>query len=377
MPCKCSIRKKLLKKNLKISNSNTYLDYCSTTKPDIEVLKEVEKAYRVNWGNPSSQNTFGVNIYSIIKDKTQKLLKLLHLENSYIYFDSSSSSIINKINNQLNKKIVTTTIEHRSLLLNSQAQVTVNSSGLVNIDELKKNISSNTIFIYSPVNHETGNIQEIEKIYKVCKDANCKVVLDCVQTISRLPLKKWKPYCDGFYFSGHKIHGIPGAAALITYTNFQNLKVSETLEFSIYEGTINSPGVIGLLIAAENLLINIPRELQTLQTLHNEALQIIKTIEKPVIIESNKNSAPGIINISLPQIKDIEELLLYLNNDNIYVSRFSACNGNITANSYVLTNMGREKTSASKSIRISFGKNSKRGDFYKLTNSINAFLRLK
>lgn len=377
MPCKCSLRKRLLESNSKVSKADTYLDYCSTTKPDLEVLREVEKVFRIFWGNPSSQSTAGVNVYRAIINKSQKLLKLLDLESSHIYFDSSSSTIIKKINKQLKKEIITTVIEHKSLLENSHLHLPVDNNGQLNIDELKKNISSNTIFIYSPVNHETGTIQDIETIYKKCKSANCLVILDCVQTISRLHQYNWKPFCDGFYFSGHKIHSIPGAATLITNKEFKDLKVNDTLPFSLYEGTINSAGIIGLLTATENLIINFSKELQILKALHNDAINIIKKLKTPFKIESNKNSAPGIINISFPKLKNIEELLLFLNNNNIYVSRFSACSGNITDNSYVLKEMNREIVSTTTSIRISFGKYSKRGDFFKLIDSINSFFRLK
>lgn len=375
MACKCTLRKKLIKKDIKLGTEDIYLDYCSTTKPDINILAEIEKTNRLFWGNPSSQNSRGVFLFKEIEKYSNKLLQLLGTKNHKIFFDTSSSSIIKQIKDNTDKKIVTTNIEHRSLLENSHIQLPINKEGEIDLFKMKEVITKDSIFIYSPVNHETGHIQKCKSIYEVCKKSGATVILDCVQTISRLETNKWIDYSDGFYFSGHKIYSIPGAAAIILNKSTNLFKENETLPFSIYQGTINSPGIIGLLLAGINLINNFNNELPYITNLHKDALNIFNNINTEVVNNST-HSAPGIINISLPNIDKIENLLFHLNNNRIYLSRFSSCTGDINIASKILLNLDKEPNISKKSLRISFGKHSKRHDFFKLVNSINEYIRL-
>lgn len=375
MACKCNLRKKLINKDIKLGTDDIYLDYCSTTKPDINILAKIEKINRLFWGNPSSQNSRGVYLFKKIEKYSNKLLQLLETKDYNIYFDSSSSSIIKQIYDNTKKQIVTSNIEHSSLLNNSHLQLPTNYNGEIDLNKIKEVITNNSIFIYSPVNHETGYIQNCKTIYETCKKLGATVILDCVQTISRLKASKWLKYCDGFYFSGHKIHSIPGAATIIVNNTVKLFKENETLPFSIYQGTINTPGIIGLLMAGINLINNFENEISYIKNLHNDALNIFNNINTEVI-NNSIHSAPGIINISLPNIDKIEDLLLHLNINRIYISRFSACTGDINIPSKILLNTKKDEKTSQKSLRISFGKHSKRNDFFKLVNSINEFIRL-
>lgn len=375
MSCKCSLRKKLIKKELYLGKEDIYLDYCSTTKPDVNILAEVEKVNRLMWGNPSSQNSRGVYLYKTIENYSKIFLNLINTTEHKIFFDTSSSSIAKKIFNDSNKTIITSNTEHNSLSVNSHKQIAVDKNGRIPIKILESILTEDSIFIYSPVNHETGQIQDCYEIFNACKKKKALVILDCVQTITRLKKSNWLEFCDGFYFSGHKIHSIPGAAALLIKNNINLFKENETLTFSLYDGTINTPGIIGLLLSAINLIKNQNSELQYITALHNDAIRILENI-KTEVIHNTDNAAPGIINISLPKINNLEDLLLHLNNHKIYLSRFSACTGDINIPSKILQNFSKDLEISKTSIRISFGKNSKRNDFYNLVNSINEYMRL-
>lgn len=379
MTCGCNLRKRITKDNILLDKRDVYLDYNATTKPNINVLAKVDKFNRNSWGNPSAQNSRGVHLYNYLIKEIDTTKQYLNCKDSNIFFACSSSSIIKKLRDRLEKrKIVTSKIEHNSLLEFSNININVDSHGSINLNELKKCFESQTlapILIYSPVNHETGTIQSFKEIYYLAKGFKIDVIFDAVQTISRININEWLPYCDGFYFSGHKIYGLQGAAALILKTNFVSFNLEDTpLPFSLFTGTFNTPCVIALLEATNILINNFKNELNELTVLHKEALHIISKLEFHYYLESPEDGAPGIINISLPKLQKIEDLLFFLNSENIQLSRLSACTGDINKESYVLTAMGRDRLRSTNSLRISFGNGSKRDDFFKLTASIKRFL---
>ncbi len=378
MSCGCNLRKRIIKEKISISKRDVYLDYNATTKPNLDALAAIDRVNRNFWGNPSAQNSRGVNLFNLLIEEITKIKKIFKINNDFIYFDVSSSSLIKRIAaNVPDKTIITTQIEHNSLINNSNIKIKVDTSGKMDLSKLKTTISNNrdSILIYSPVNHETGNIQNIKEIYSICRENEVNVILDAVQTIPRVTLKNWLPFCDGFYYSGHKIHGIQGAAVLILKEKIIDFRLEDTpLPFSLYDGTFNTPGVIGLLEATKVLFHKYDDYLNDLKVLHKEALNILKRLDENYIIESDINSAPGIINISLPIIDKVEDLLIHLNREAIQIGRLSACSGDINMESHVLKAMGRNSDRSSTSLRISFGRESKRDDFFRLTSAIMGFL---
>ncbi|QEN04244.1 aminotransferase class V-fold PLP-dependent enzyme [Thiospirochaeta perfilievii] len=376
MPCDCNLRKRITRDKITLNKRDVYLDYNSTTKPNNRVLASIDQINRNYWGNPSAQNSRGVNLYNYINGEIHKAKLELGLNNMKIYFDTSSTSLIHKIGN-IEKNVITSNIEHTSLLKVANNTVQVDNRGQLDLNKLesicKKQYPS--LIVYSPVNHETGNIQPIAKIFEIAKRYNIKIILDAVQTINRLDREKWLPYCDGFYFSGHKIHGVQGAATLILKDSFINFNLDNSpLPFSLYSGTFNSPAVIGLLTATLDTLKSSKTVLNEIRVLQKEGINILAKCSKDIIFESDINNLTGVINISIPIVDKIEDLLMHLSIEGIQVGRLSACSGDINKKSYVLTAMGRDIKRASTSIRISFGRESKRDDFFRLSAALKSFI---
>ena len=65
----------------------------------------------------------------------------------------------------------------------------VDSEGYINLDQLEKSISSDTILVsIIHANNEIGTIQDIKKIGRICHDNNVVFHIDAVQSFTKVPI---------------------------------------------------------------------------------------------------------------------------------------------------------------------------------------------
>lgn len=401
MACRCEFRKKLLEKLKTYSNDNDeiYLDNCATTKPDKSTAVEFEKASFTYWANPSSYHPEGIKAYNYLQHRIEIIKKALKIENQSVFFTSSGSDAMIRIIKELKNykafsSIITTNIEHKSVYdaihlsnsIHKTIDFTTGSDNTItlNLAMLKKTLQDNpdSILIYSPVNHETGILQPIEEIHALAKKFNTPVIIDGVQTITRLHPEKWLLYCDIFTISAHKLYS-PKGTAMIGFTNdrfnhlFDNENTDSITNSPFFEGTVNVPGIAAFSRAIENYFKNINDNIQHIKALITDLRSILSTIDADIYINDNFKKAPGILNISLTGINDFKKLIEFLFNNGISISRFSACSNEINGPSKILSNLGFDDKKSSSSLRISVSHNNKRSDFYKFKKVLSQAHALK
>ncbi len=163
-------------------------------------------------------------------DRCRKNIAEFFGKNPSILFSSSGSESLFTGINGLYKTykdsfFLTTAVEHSSVLKNitdlprHRYQILkVTEEGRVDLTTLASVISENRdkklIFVYSPVNHETGGIQPVKEIYSRISEAGGIVFADAVQAVPRLPLSEWLDYCNMFAMSSHKIYAPKGSGLL-------------------------------------------------------------------------------------------------------------------------------------------------------------------
>ena len=393
MACNCERKKKLLTKIKNYSQSETvYMDYNATTPVLKETIAAFEKSCRNFWANPSSYHSQGVLAWESMDVCRKNIAEFFGKNPEHFYFSSSGSeSLFTGISGLYktynNSFFLTTAVEHSSVLKNitelprHRYQILkVTEEGRINLTTFASVISKNRdkklIFVYSPVNHETGGIQPVKKIYSVISQAGGIVFADAVQSVPRLPLIEWLDYCHMFAMSSHKIYAPKGSGLLYKPDNIkmETTRGGGSQENGYFPGTENTPGIAAMSEAFTILKKNSNSEYKRLKTLTNEGITILKNLPCNIHIESPPLRVPGVLCISLPEIYDIEDFLSFLIYNNICISRFSACSDNLKGKSQILTAMGRTEERASKSLRISLGLYSKREDFYRLAEGIKYYL---
>ena len=343
-----------------------YLDYSATTPVDKQVIETFNKVSLDFVGNPNSLHKLGVKAKELEISATKQIKELLKLKNHEIIYTSGSSESNNLAikgiclkHQGIGKHIITTNLEHSSIYgpigyLQKQGYTVdfvKTKNGLVDMEDLKKILRNDTVLVtIASVNSETGVLQNIEEIAKFLKDKNCYFHVDMTQSIGKVNINF--DNIDLVSFSAHKIYGLKGIGCLIKKDNI----IIEPLihggkSTTIYRsGTPALPLIASLSKALRLSLTDLDKKYQYVEKL-NEKLK--KELEKfkNVRINSNKNSIPHILNISVLNSKP-ETFQHALEEYDIYISTQSACSTNnpISKAVYEVT---KNEESARHSIRIS------------------------
>ncbi|MEE1290981.1 MAG: aminotransferase class V-fold PLP-dependent enzyme [Spirochaetota bacterium] len=382
MLCRCKYLKRLNdKKNALTPAKLVYLDNCATTPVDPMVLRTLEDACRKTWGNPSSIHLAGLEAAKLLDQCRIDIGDFLGAPAEKVYFCSGATEALSTIVKGFNPdsfRFISTVTEHSALispLRHLQKKgcnvnfLKVGSDGQIHLEELEKLLKNGpAVFFYSPINHETGSIQPTKEIYQLKKKYDLTIVTDGVQAVTRLSKEKWQPYYDIIALGAHKFYAPKGTGILAVKNKdirLHRFRQGSRQEGGFFPGTQNMPGIAACSAALKLLSDD---ELRRLKILHNEGLEILQREVSQFVINTPPESQTGILNISLTgkNTGSMEELIMALADEQICISRFSACNGKIKIPSKILTKMGLSYERAATSLRISCGRFNNRDDYFRL-----------
>lgn len=351
-----------------------YIDNAATTKINEEVLDEMIPYFTNYYGNPSSLHNFGIIAKNTIDESKNKISKILNCNSNEIIFTGSGTESDNlailgycRRNKNKGNHIITTTIEHKAVLESFKklkkegfeiTYLKVNREGIINIEELKKSIKKETIFIsIIYANNEIGVIQDIKTISEICKKKNVTIHIDACQATNYLDIDVKKLNVDLMTISGSKIYGPKGIGIL--YKN-KNIEIEPIIygggqENNLRSGTENIPYIVGITKALELNSENKELENKRLTKLRNKLIEGLLEISETHLNGSKNNRLPNNVNISFLNIEG-ESLLLMLNEFGIYASTGSACSSKNLDASHVVLALDLPIEIAHSSIRFSLGK---------------------
>lgn len=367
-----------------------YLDNSATTIVYKEVAQKVTELMTVNYGNPSSLHSKGMEAEDELIKARHIIAKSLGAEDNEIYFTSGGTeannlAILGTVNalKRRGNKIVTTAIEHSSVyetMKNLETQgfqvvyIEPDKEGNISIEDFKAEIDSNTILVsLMAVNNEIGSILPFDKVSKIIKENHSPALLhcDCVQAYCKIPLKPKKIGVDLATISGHKIHAPKGVGALYIKEGVRIIpqQFGGEQESKIRPGTEALPliGGFGKAVA----MADIQKNYEYITQLNNYAREKLCAIDE-VVINSPKDALPYIINISVQGIRS-ETMLHYLEQFEIYVSSGSACAKGKP--SHVLQAMNLNRDLADSALRISFSTDNTKEDIDALCEAVKNGLK--
>ena len=374
-----------------------YVDNGATTKTDEEVIKAMLPYLSESYGNPSSIYKLGRENKKAVEEARDKVAKVLNCEPNEIYFTAggseSDNTAIKGIAYQYRDKgnhIITSKIEHPAVLETCKklekegfevSYIGVDENGMLNLEELKKEIRPTTTLITVMfANNEIGTIEPIEEIGKIAKENDIIFHTDAVQAVGNVEIDVKKLNIDSLSLSGHKFYGPKGIGALyvrkgIKFDKFINGGHQERNKRA---GTENVPGIVGLGKAIELAYESLEEHNQKIKELRDYYVEQVEERIPYIKINGDKERRlPGNSNISFRFIEG-EGLLLNLDLKGICASSGSACTSGSLDPSHVLLAIGLPHEIAHGSLRVSIGKyNTKEEIDYLVENLVEIVERLR
>lgn len=352
-----------------------YLDYNSTTPCDNKVLEKMIPYFNMIFGNASSTNhSFGWKASGAIENATNSIAKFLKVKPSEIIYTSGATESINSILRGVCGKfnsshIITLKTEHKatldvcSFMEEKGVRLTyldVDQNGIVNINDLDAAITKETKLVsIMYANNETGVIQPIKEISKVCKRNNVLFFSDATQALGKIELKNFFSHVDYACFSAHKVYGPKGIGITFIKNSSKRFLDSYILgggqQKNLRGGTYNVPSIVGFSEAIELFNFNFLNYVKRTTKLRNNLQKGLLKIEEVNVNCISVKRLPNTLNISFKFV-DGEKLLNSLSRY-IAVSNGSACNSQSVKPSHVLIAMGIPENLCFSSLRISIGKN--------------------
>lgn len=350
-----------------------YADYAATTPVKTEVVDAMMEIYKEHYGNPSSIHSIGRDARKYLDQSRRKVAQLLGAKPHEVIFTSGATESNNtaikglvKANEQLGNHIITSKIEHHSVLhvfeqLEREGYdvtyLDVDDTGAVDLDQLRETITDKTILVSIMfVNNEVGTVQNMYDIEDIIAETNALFHVDAVQAIGHLEIDFHDFKIDTMSVTGHKFGGPKGAGILLVkdHTPLEFNQLGGEQETKRRAGTENVPQIVGLTKALELAVQH--RDANNVHLMNLKELFLVSLQERAIPFELNgsmTDSTGHILNIYFPFI-DVETMLTLLDLSNVYVSSGSACTAGSTTPSHVLAAMFEDEERAKHSVRFSF-----------------------
>lgn len=351
-----------------------YLDYAATTPTHPLVLKAMLPWFTDGFGNPSSIHSFGQEAKGAIEEAREKVARLVGAKSDEIVFTGSGTEADNfaikgvaYAKEHEGKHIITTAIEHHAVIETCKflekrgfklTYLSVDRDGLVDLGEVKKAITDETILIsVMHANNEIGTIEPIQEIARIAKDTEICFHTDAVQTVGHLPVDVDELKVDLVSISAHKFCGPKGVGALYIRkgTRIVPFMNGGEQEHGRRASTQNVPGIVGFGKACQLAQQEMGQEKERLETLRDKLINgILNRIDHVHLNGHPTQRLPNNVNISLEFVEG-ESILLNLDLMGIAASTGSACSSSVLEASHVLLALGLPHESAHSSLRFSLG----------------------
>lgn len=353
-----------------------YLDYNSTTPVDPLVLEKMLPYFSEKFGNASSKtHTFGWIADDAIDYARVQVADLIGSGKEEIIFTSGATEAINMalkgtFENFSSKgnHIITVKTEHKAVLDTCRyletkgAHITyldIDREGIIDPDQLTDAITPSTILVgIMFANNETGVIQPVEKIGKICRDKNVFFFCDATQAVGKTRLDVNEQCIDLMSISAHKLYGPKGVGALYLRRKNPRATLIPLMHGGGHErgfrsGTLNVTGIVGFGEACEiakNNMWNDGERVSRLRTILEQSVDKRKHVFVNGSIKNRLNNTSNICFKNIPSADFIKKIR------DVAVATGSACSSAHPGPSHVLKAMGLTDEEAGASIRFSLGR---------------------
>lgn len=360
-----------------------YLDYAAATPVDPQVAAAMQPFLSDQFYNPSATYLAAKGVAAQLEDARHRVAKQLGARPSEIIFTAGGTEANNLAITGVMEAarqaypaatMLTTTIEHDSVLAPAQQQkaklIPVNEQGIVITDQLKKQISDDTVLVsVMYANNEVGSIQPLKEVAAAVaeirtarqKNGNRLPIYlhtDACQAANYLDLQVARLGVDLMTLNGGKIYGPKQSGILYVKAG---VKLAPQIlgggqESGRRSGTENVAQAVGFATALDEAVALRAEEAQRLLHLRDQTFQLLEDkIHEVVINGSRKQRLPNNLHFTIPST-DNERVMMELDEQGFQVAVGSACSASNEEPSHVLKAMGLTDKAAQASLRITLGR---------------------
>ena len=275
--------------------------------------------------------------------------------------------------------IITSAVEHSAILAPRPdgIRIKVDENGILSLDALDQTLAtldeaqkSKTLVSVIAANNETGTIQPLAEIGKICQAHKVALHSDMVQMAGKVPTTIAIEGLSFASFSAHKIGGPSGVGALWIKPGLTlpAMLLGGGQEQGRRPGTENALGIIGFGAAIKAAISGLSHY-QEMASWRDEAEAELQALRDDVTIMGA--SAPRLPNTSSVALSSVtsQTALMSLDLKGFCLSSGSACSSGKVAASHVISAMGHKEL-APHILRISGGWTTKRDDFQMLVKTL-------
>ena len=364
------------------------LDHVAASPVLPEVVSAMTLYLSEKYGNPSSIHSLGEQAEEALNEAREKIAALINASSHEIVFTSCGTESNNfalkgivQANRARGNHVITSGVEHFSIMHGMKALETqgvevtrlpTDRYGMVDPADVEKAITQRTVLIsVMHGNNEVGTIEPIEEIGKIARAHKIPFHTDAVATTGVLPVDVQALNVDLLSMAADSFYGPKGVGALYIR---KGVRIAPLLDGGIQEnglraGTENVPGIVGMGMAAEVALRELPSRMAYTRKLRDRLIaEVPKAVEEVEIVGHPAQRLPNNVSLTVKYVEG-ESMLMFLDMEGVKIASGSACISRSLKVSHVMLCMGIDAATAQGSLLITLGQDNTDED-------IDDFLRI-
>ncbi len=357
-----------------------YFDNNATSYLCREVADRISSLMQLQFANPSSQHSGGRRARQYVEEARDRILRQVDgncegMRADQILFTSGGTEANNLALFGLAEcypgRVLVSAIEHPSILTAAERltaigkkveQIRATSAGAIDLEHLENLLSTKdkdpvSLVSVMGANNETGVLQPVEEVSKLCKAHNALFHCDAVQLLGKGLLSFQQLQLDAMTITAHKTHGPIGVGALVLRNG---VEVSPQLfggfqQHGLRPGT-ESPILADAFACAVDVALENGDAIERMRFLRDRFEEgILARIPETVVVGGASLRLPHTSSLSFPGI-DRQALQVALDLRGVACSTGSACASGSSQPSHVLQGMGLGEAVVRGGVRFSFSR---------------------
>lgn len=358
--------------------TSIYLDHNATAPMHLEVVEAMARCGRDGLANAASQHQAGRKARRVLEECREGIAEILGanvtgMDADQLIFTSGGTEANNLAIFGLfgavsaSQRLIISAIEHPSIAAAAEAlarrgtdvqQLAVDATGVVRLEQLPDLLTEQTRLVSVMLaNNETGVLQPVEEIARLCAAQRIAIHTDAVQAVGKIAVNFRTLGVNALAATAHKFHGPLGIGALL-------LRHGTKLEPQLFGGFQQAglrPGTepVALAVGFYTALVLWQREAKErelrMTALRDQLERELRAgASDMVVIGEHSPRLPHTSNVAFPGVNR-QALVMALDLAGVACSTGSACASGSSEPSPVLLAMGLSPEVVEGSIRLSLG----------------------